>query len=79
MVCESSQGAPYLGRELSAVSQVERDPQEAEACVSWRWEKAGWHSPVGGLFASLCLVPGSGGWSLGSCWAAPWRPAHHKT
>lgn len=26
-VCENSQGAPYLGRELSVVSQVERDPR----------------------------------------------------
>ena len=26
-VCENSQGAPYLGRELSVVLQVERDPR----------------------------------------------------
>lgn len=65
-VCENSQGAPYLGRELSAALQVERDPQEAEVGVSWRWEGAGWHSPVGGLSASLFL---GGGGSLGSRWA----------
>lgn len=66
-VCENRQGPPYLGRGLSAALQVERDPQEAEAGVSWRWEGAGWHSPVGGVSASLFL---GGGGSLGFCWAA---------